>query len=160
MSNINIRATIKEDRQWVNQFILEAWNDEIVVVHGQIYYPADLPGFVATINNQFAGLVTYRIGDNDCELITLNSVMPDFGVGKSLVHEVLSAAQRSGSRRVWLITTNDNLEALSFYQKLGFRLTKLYPNAVENARRIKPTIPKIGNHGIPLRDELELEILI
>jgi hypothetical protein len=60
---------------------------------------------------------------------------------------------------VWLVTTNDNLVALRFYQRRGFRLSALRPGAVDEARRrLKPAIPDAGAFGIPLRDELELEL--
>jgi hypothetical protein len=59
-----------------------------------------------------------------------------------------------------LITTNDNLHALGFYQKRGFRLVAVHSNALAASRKIKPSIPDFGMHGIPLRDEIELEILL
>lgn len=62
--------------------------------------------------------------------------------------------------RLWLITTNDNLAAIGYYQKRGFSLVAVHRNALEEARKIKPTIPLIGIDGIPLRDEIELEILL
>ncbi len=62
------------------------------------------------------------------------------------------------SIEVWLITTDANLHALRFYQRRGLVLAALHRNAVEAARRIKPEIPLIGNDGIPIRDELELEL--
>jgi hypothetical protein len=55
------------------------------------------------------------------------------------------------------VTTNDNLGALAFYQRLGFRLSALRPGAVDEARAtLKPEIPATGEEGLPLRDELEL----
>ncbi|MFP3471139.1 GNAT family N-acetyltransferase, partial [Micrococcus sp. SIMBA_144] len=63
----------------------------------------------------------------------------------------------SGCSRITLITTNDNLAALKFYQKRGFVMTAIHRNAVEKARKIKPEIPLIGNDGIPIRDEIQLE---
>ena len=59
---------------------------------------------------------------------------------------------------MWLITTNDNLNALRFYQGRGFRLVAVHPGAVEASRRLKPQIPELGSFGIPIRDELELEL--
>jgi len=61
--------------------------------------------------------------------------------------------------RIWLVTTNDNLEALRFYQRRGFVLSALRPGAVDEARRgLKPQISAVGEFGIPIRDELELEL--
>ena len=60
---------------------------------------------------------------------------------------------------MWLITTNDNLNALRFWQKRGFHLIKIYPSAIDKvSRKIKPQIPKMGADGIPIRDEIELEM--
>ncbi|UCC16424.1 MAG: hypothetical protein JSU58_08645, partial [Dehalococcoidales bacterium] len=56
------------------------------------------------------------------------------------------------------ITTNDNTHAIRFYQRYGFKIATIYPNSMEEARKIKPEIPFTGNDGIPLRDEIEFEI--
>ena len=58
---------------------------------------------------------------------------------------------------MWLLTTNDNLDALRLYQRHGFRLVQVHPGAVDLARQAKPSIPEVGAYGIPLRDELILE---
>jgi hypothetical protein len=59
-----------------------------------------------------------------------------------------------------LITTNDNTKALRFWQKRGFRLAAVHRNAVEKSRKIKPEIPLTGNDGIPIKDEIELEMAL
>lgn len=59
---------------------------------------------------------------------------------------------------MWLVTTNDNVDALRFYQRRGFVLVDLRPNAMQAARALKPEIPLIGRYGLPLRDELYLEM--
>jgi hypothetical protein len=57
-----------------------------------------------------------------------------------------------------VVTTNDNTDALRFYQQRGFTLAGLRPGAVTDSRtRLKPEIPPVGEHGIPLRDEVLLE---
>jgi ribosomal protein S18 acetylase RimI-like enzyme len=80
------------------------------------------------------------------------------GIGTALVEEVAAAAGRSGCRRLWLITTNDNTKALLFYLKAGFTLAAVHAGAVEESRKLKPKIPRIGYEGIPIRDEIELEM--
>ena len=94
------------------------------------------------------------------EVVTLDSLRPGRGIGTALIEAVKSAASAAGCRRLWLITTNDNLHALGFYQKRGFRLVAVHPGAVDAARRLKPEIPLNGNDGIPIRDEIELEIVL
>ena len=61
--------------------------------------------------------------------------------------------------RLWLITTNDNTDALRFYLRRGFVLVAVHRDAVTYARQsIKPELPLVGYHQIPLRDEIELEL--
>jgi ribosomal protein S18 acetylase RimI-like enzyme len=79
------------------------------------------------------------------------------GAGAALVEAVALAARAAGAERLIVMTTNDNLTALRLYQRAGFRLAALRPGAVDEARRRKPSISHIGEHGIPLRDELDLE---
>ncbi len=106
------------------------------------------------------GLVTYRIEGQACEVVTLDSLEANIGIGTALVEAVREAATQAGCTRLWLITTNDNMDALRFYQKRGLRLVAVHRDAVTEARRSKPQIPWIGNDGIPLRDEIELELML
>ena len=73
---------------------------------------------------------------------------------------VRAAAVAAGCRRLWLITTNDNLPALRFYQRRGFVLAALHRDAIAASRRLKPQIPLLGLDNIPIRDELELEMAL
>ena len=160
MTDITIRPINADDQEWVAQFILEHWGSAIVVSRGVIYNPQNLPGFVALYIGEKVGLVTYNIVDELCEIVTLNSTHPSSGIGTSLNNAVSKVATKSGSKRLWLITTNDNMHALRFYQKRGFVLVAVHRNALELSRKLKPEIPMIGNDGIPLRDEIELEIIL
>ncbi|MFN8500124.1 MAG: GNAT family N-acetyltransferase [Anaerolineae bacterium] len=158
MPNLLIRALRPPDANWVRPWIADHWGAPFVVVHGATYAPDALPGFAAFDNGQTVGLVTYTLADDACEIVTLDSETSGRGVGTALIAAVVGAARAAGCRRLWLITTNDNLDALRFYQRRGFRLAALYPGAVEAARRLKPQIPLVGDHGIPIRDEIELEM--
>jgi GNAT superfamily N-acetyltransferase len=123
-----------------------------------MYYPEKLPGFVADIDGKWVGLLTYEIRNWECEVVTINSTSETLGIGSGLLEAVRKVAISAGCKRLWLITTNDNTRALRFYQKRGFRLVALYPNQLEKSRLLKPEIPVVGMDGIPLRDEIELEI--
>lgn len=92
--------------------------------------------------------------------MTISSTRPGIGIGTRLIKAVTQAAQEAGCKRIWLITTNDNLDALRFYQKRGFRLVAVHRHAVDAARQLKPAIPLISNDHIPLHDEIELEMLL
>jgi N-acetylglutamate synthase-like GNAT family acetyltransferase len=158
---MKILPTQGSDADWIRDFTREHWADDYVVAHGVIYYPHKLPGFVAKDENRsILGLVTYSLNPPFCELVTLNADPPGNGVGTQLVSSVVEVAQKSKCKRVWLITTNDSVEALAFYQKRGFHLVAVYPNGLSLSRKLKPNIPMVASNGIPLRDEIELEMLL
>ena len=114
------------------------------------------PSFMAVQDDRVVGVATYVPDGESCELLTLHADPPRHGVGTALI-EAVAAGTRCA--RLWLITTNDNVDALRFYQRRGFVLSRLRAGAVDRARAtLKPAIPETGAHGIPLRDELELEL--
>jgi N-acetylglutamate synthase-like GNAT family acetyltransferase len=154
---ISLRATTLEDRPQVTQFIREQWGEDLVVSREKTHQPSTLPGFIAEYDEYIAGLVTYRIEQNTCEIVTIDATQKFRGIGTMLLDAVKAAAREAGCQRLWLITTNDNLSALRFYQRRGFVLAALHRNAIEKSREIK-MIPKIGMDGIPIRDEIELEM--
>lgn len=154
---INIKPIEENDKEWVSSVLEERWGSTDIVTKGKLYEANKLPGYIALIDGKKAGLITYNLVD-DCEIITLDSLIQHKGVGSVLLEKIKETAKSKNCNRLWLITTNDNMEALRFYQKRGFSLSALYPNALEKSRELKPGIPKVGIDGIPLRDEIELEI--
>jgi GNAT superfamily N-acetyltransferase len=121
-------------------------------------HPLDHAMLVAERDGRLVGVLTYVVRGAECEVLTLHADERRKGVGSALIAEVTGIARRAGCTRLWLITTNDNVDALRFYQRRGFRLAALHPGAVDNSRRqLKPEISELGDHGIPIRDELELE---
>lgn len=149
-----------DQRQQATDWIRRRWGSEIMVAHGQVYRPGELPGFVAVDGDQWLGLLTYHSAGEACEIVTLDTDHPNQGIGTALIAAARRAALQAGCRRLWLITTNDNTAALRFYQRRGFTLAALHRDAVSRSRQIKPEIPMIGNDGIPIRDELELEMIL
>ena len=157
VDEVRIRPIAGADRGWIRSWLREHWGSEAMVVRETVYHPADLPGFVAERAGESVGLVTYRVDGAECEVMSLDSLVPNRGIGTALLSRVEGAARAAGCRRLSLVTTNDNLHALRFYQKRGFALAALRPGAVERGRWLKPEIPLVGDDGIPLRDEIELE---
>jgi quercetin dioxygenase-like cupin family protein len=149
-----------EHRRWAADLVRDHWGSEKVVTRGKVWDTTQLPGFVALLRGDPAGLATYRICDQECEIVSLDSLAEGTGIGTALVERVAQKARDQGCRRVWLITTNDNMDAVRFYQKRGFRLVAVHPDAFKVTRRLKPGLPETGIEGIPLRDEIELEILL
>ncbi|HET8627512.1 MAG TPA: GNAT family N-acetyltransferase [Thermomicrobiales bacterium] len=144
------------DRAWLVALWREAWGGETMVAGGRTLRLDRLTALLAWAGAARVGAATYVVEGDDCELVSLNAVAAGRGVGTALLAAVEAAARAAGCRRVRLITTNDNLDALGFYQRRGYRLVALRPGAVDEARHLKPTIPAVGEHGIPLHDELEL----
>lgn len=152
---MEFRKLEEADKDWVNEFIREHWGSEQVVVHDTIYLPCCMDGFVAEDNNSKAGLITYIIQNNKCEIVTLNSIIEHKGYGRNLIDLVVNEATEKRCEIIWLITTNDNIRGIEFYLKYGFKLKKVYYNAVNNSRKIKPEIPLIAENGIAITDEFE-----
>ncbi len=147
---------------WLDDFLTEQWGSKYIACRGQLYDGSLLPGFIAstptTRQEQILGVVLYRLDGQNCELCVLNSLVEDSGIGTALVAAVRRTAVEAGCSRLWLITTNDNLRAIRFYQRRGFTLAAVHANALAYSRLLKPEIPEIGLDGIPLRDELEFEM--
>ncbi len=155
-----IKPTTETDRLWIKSLLRQYWGSSRVVSRGRLHQTEMLPGFLAAQQRRNTGLIIYRIEGAQCEIVTLNSLVERRGAGKSLVEAVRKVAREAGCRRLWTITTNDNLEALRFYQKRGFTLVQVYRNAIAASRRLKPEIPLVADNGIPIRDEIELELEI
>jgi N-acetylglutamate synthase-like GNAT family acetyltransferase len=160
MKSFQVRPLNKGDHDWVVGLLNEHWGSTRIVSRGRVHQVDELPGFAAVEDDSPVGLVTYRIEGDQCEITTLNSLMEKEGIGTALIDAVRDVANGASCKRLWLITTNDNTAALHFYQKRGFVLAALYPNALEKSRTLKPEIPLTGIDGITLRDEIELELLL
>jgi ribosomal protein S18 acetylase RimI-like enzyme len=157
---ISVRQLTVDDLPRLRAIWKENWGDEFVVAHGVIYYPDSLDGFVALDDDKWVGEITYTFSGNECEIVSLDSARQGMGVGTMLIHKVIEEAREKDCGRIFLITTNDNLNALGFYQKRGFELVAVHRGAINNSRKIKPGIPLIGANNIPLRDEIELEMIL
>lgn len=137
---------------------LEEHNSGQVARDGELVDVLRRPAIVARRVETIAGVLTYDIVGEECELLTLHCDEQWSGIGTQLLEELVAAARAAGCRRLRVVTTNDNIDALRFYQRRGFRLARLRPGAVDRSRRtLKPGIPDVGLHQIPLRDELELD---
>lgn len=148
-----------DDRSLVESILIETWDATEFASRGQLVKASDLPGFLAFRGDDPVGLLTFYIAGDVCELLTLNALTPWKGVGTLLLEAFEDHIQELDLARVFLITTNDNVGAIRFYQKRGWRLAELHAGAIDEARRtIKPEIPEVGEYGIPIRDELVLEL--
>ena len=157
---LSVRLLAHKDREWMMKVLLENWASTIIVTRGISYEAENLPGFVAEIDGKRFGLLTYNIKNEEIEIVTMNAIEERKGIGTALLDEIESFANQKNCKRLWLITTNDNVDALRFYQKRGYEIRAVHRNSIEESRKIKPQIPLIGNYGIPIRDEIEMEKLL
>ena len=153
-----LRRLTPIDLPRLRQFWIEHWGSEEMLTRGNVYRPEQLEGFVVEDENEWVGLITFFIKDDECEVTSLDSLQEGKGIGTQLVEKAIEAARARKCNRLFLITSNDNLHALGFYQKRGFEIVTIYRGALNESRKRKPSIPLVGMDGIPLRDEIELEI--
>ena len=150
-----IRTGSPADAEWINSFVQNGWGATRIVVHGEVIEAARLPALIAIAQNR-RGLATYRRLGRDAELVTLDAEPTGMGTGATLIEALAVRLQAGGCERLWVTTTNDKLSALRFYLRRDFRLIQVRLGAVDDARRLKPSIPTIGEYEIPMRDELDL----
>ncbi len=153
-----VRGAGPADREWIVETLRERWGSGEIVSRGVSYEAGALPALICQLEGSPIGIATYTLGARECELVTLDALLERRGVGSALLERLVTLARTEGCRRLWLITTNDNLSALRFYQRRGLRLVAVHRDAVTRARAIKPEIPTHGEAGIPINDELELEL--
>ena len=157
MASIRVRQARDGDRAALAALHEREWGGPIVVVHDTRYDLRDLPALVAVDDGGgFAGALVYRVDADGLEVVSLAASAPGNGAGTALLAAAQEVARAAGADRIWLVTTNDNLDALRFYQRRGLRIVAVDAGAVDRARAVKPTIPQVGADGIPLHDELRL----
>ena len=158
---VDVRPLVEEDRRWAVAVETESWGEPTAARRGELLDLTALPGLVALLDGERAGLATYAVRSDECELVTITSLVEGRGVARALLDGVRAVSREAGCRRLWLVTTNDNTRALKVFQRWGFRLAALRRDAVAESRRtLKPSIPERGNDDIPLADELELEVFL
>jgi len=137
----------------VRRRLRATWGDA-VARRGELVDPTSVSALAAYGSGSLVGIAAYAIRCDRCEVVAIET----FPTGRALMAAVAQAARVAGCTRLWLVTTNDNTDALGFYQRLGLDLVAVRLGAVDAARRdLKPQIPELGVRGIPIRHEIELE---
>lgn len=115
----------------------------------------DVPALVATVKDGLlAGALAYRIDGEALQMLALatDPMWQRSGVGGHLVARAEVLAREAGCRRAVLVTSNDNLPALYFYQRQHYRVA-----AVAIGSLVARAAGRPGFAGIHVRDEIRLE---
>ncbi|MDR1156690.1 MAG: GNAT family N-acetyltransferase [Oscillospiraceae bacterium] len=158
MNAHSIMPITSETRELATAYITHAWQTAQMMVRGEIIDCAVLAGFIALDESgeNVIGLVTYIIRGDACEIVSLNSERPRTGLGTALIDRIKQTAIAKGCTILRLLTSNDNINAIGFYQKRGFDMVGLNLGAIDREREsFKPEIPYIGQNGIPLHHEID-----
>jgi ribosomal protein S18 acetylase RimI-like enzyme len=150
----------KKDEETLSELIKQSWRSDIIVSRGKKYKVEDLEGVLTYENGKIIGLGLYYIKNGECEIVLLEALIQKQGIGTKIIDKIKEIAITNKCKRVWLITSNDNIDAIKFYQRRGFYISNFYKNAMEESRKLKPEIPLIGEYEIPIRDEIEFEMEI
>lgn len=154
---IHIKNSTSKDRDWITEVLIDNWASSIIVTKGTSYQADLLPALIADLDGNPSGVLIYSIKNNELEIVSLNAIEKGKGIGSALLDEIEKIAKEQRCRRIWLITTNDNIDALRFYQRRGYEIAFVHRHAIQESRKIKPQLPFVGKYGIPIRDEIEME---
>ena len=146
-----------EEARRLARRVRSTWGDK-VVRRGEAVDPAEGELLGAYSDDEIIGVATYAIRGGECEVVAIEAYQERRGIATALMDEIRARARAAGCRRLWLVTTNDNVPAIAFYQQWGMDLAALRRDAITRARRLKPDIPATGYGDIPMRHELEFEI--
>ncbi|TXT55326.1 MAG: hypothetical protein BAJATHORv1_40237 [Candidatus Thorarchaeota archaeon] len=158
MKRIQVRVLTDDDKPWLTSMITQNWGSTSIVTAGIVHDTQKLPGFVALDDSKPVGLLCYRIDNEEMEIVVLDCTIEGRGCGTELMYHAEKTAKNYGCQRIKVMTTNDNTNALRFYQKLEYQIAAIRVGAInEYRKKLKPEIATLGFHGIPVRDEIELE---
>lgn len=155
-----IRQINENDRSIINEYITHHFSSQRLVSRGVVHDSNILPGIIACSEDDPLGFILYHVDGEECQIIAAVSIVQEEGFGRTLMREMQGITRSAGCKRLWLITTNNNIAAQKFYQSLGFKLVKTHVDAITNSRFLKPEIPEKDSEGVPIKDELEYELWV
>lgn len=155
---MQVRRVDPDDRPWLTETISGAFASTRVVSKGKVHEDASLlDGFVVENDGRPVGCALWEELEGDAELVVIVTTYRGAGAGGALLDAVVDFARENGWQRLWLITTNDNTDAIRLYQRAGWDWVAWHRDAVTGSRSLKPELPEVGAHNIPIRHEIEFE---
>jgi ribosomal protein S18 acetylase RimI-like enzyme len=155
---VQVRRVTPDDRTWIAEVVTAEFASTRLVSRGRLVEDASaLDGFVVENDGRPVGCALWHEVDGDAELAVIATTYRGAGAGTALLDAVVEHARANGWKRLWLITTNDNTDALRLYQRAGWDWVAWHRDGVTESRLLKPELPQRGAHDIPIRHEIELE---
>lgn len=144
------------DREYIRKRWEEAWGLPVVSIE-RTYTPEDVSGLCWRDEwGEAQGLITWHTDGDRAEIVTLDAYQQGRHIGGRLLDGAEAELRRRGVREISIVTTNDNLRAIAFYVRRGYRIVRLELDGMERVREVKAGVPRLGADGIPLRDMFEL----
>jgi len=154
---VQVRDAAAADSTFVDVTVTDSWGAPYVVSYGKKYDVRTLPAFIAEQDGERVGLLTYDVSDDGFCVVSLDALVRRRGIGSALLSHATDVARRQGCSRIWLTTSNELIDALTFYLRQGMRLIEVVVDGMDAERRLKPEIPTHADDGTPIRDVWVLE---
>src|SRR6476646_8858385 len=159
MRGVAVRSMTAEDAGWADRLLSGYQGTRMTARLGELLDPLELPGVVAEVGGSPVGLLTYQVKGDEMEALTVHAQASGRGAGSALLAAAVDEARHRGASRLWLVTTNDNLNAIHFYLRRGMHVARVHEGAVDRDRALKPEMAGVnGENGIPMRDLVEFEL--
>lgn len=130
------------------------WGSTSIVYSGMVYDLNTLKGIALKNNDIIVSILFYQVINKELNIILLESFVKRKGFGRIILQKIKEISKGNKYKRIIVTTTNDNIDAIKFYQLNEFDIIEVKFNAVDLSRKIKPEIPSVGNYGIKIKHEL------
>ena len=150
-----VREASPADRAKALELFRDVFRPAQLVSFGEAISLDDAAAFVAETDQGIAGALAWRPFDGALHILALatDPMHQRAGVGGHLVAEAELLARRQNWPRVIVTITNDNLPALYFYQRRGYRVSAILRNSIAAQTHDQKAR---GFAGIPILDEIQL----
>jgi RimJ/RimL family protein N-acetyltransferase len=142
------------------ELVIAEWGDDAIIIGCKANRTEDMKLIAATrADGEVLGVGYYNMLPQTAQIGAIIVTGPEgAGVGSALFDAVVDEARAVNAKKLRAVVTNDNFEAMRFYQKKGMRFVSLFPGIGEAFRAYRPGLRPMGRHGIPCRDIIELEM--
>lgn len=156
---LTIRRAVRDDQARLAWLAMYFWDETSVDCFGKQYQVLEIPAFLACAPEsptEIVGFLSYQPQPAAGMLtIAMLSVLPEFqgrGGARQLLDSARQEAQALDLQGLRAATSNDDLPALALYQRYGFVISGIVPEAIlrHHGHEI------VGFAGIAVRDEIQL----